>query len=101
MDPAQRHQRGAAPHGWPPDGAARQAPLSMSPEEFRRLGRELVDSVADFLDSLPARRVTTGQPPGAIRAALDAGRPLPAAGMDAGALLRSAAELLYDHSLFN
>jgi aromatic-L-amino-acid/L-tryptophan decarboxylase len=73
----------------------------MGPEEFRRLGRELVDSVAGFLESLPARPVATGEPPGAIRAALDAGRPLPAAGIDAGDLLRSAAALLYDHSLFN
>ena len=73
----------------------------MAPDEFRRLGHALVDSVAAFLSSLPARPVTTGESPGAIRGLLDAERPLPVAGTDAGDLLRSTAELLFDHSLFN
>jgi aromatic-L-amino-acid/L-tryptophan decarboxylase len=73
----------------------------MAPEEFRRLGHALVDSVAAFLGSLPGRRVTTGESPGAIRALVDAERSLPVAGTDAADLLGSAAELLFDHSLFN
>ena len=73
----------------------------MAPEEFRRLGHALVDSVAAFLGSLPGRPVATGESPGAIRTLLDADRPLPATGTDAGELLRSASELLFDHSLFN
>jgi glutamate/tyrosine decarboxylase-like PLP-dependent enzyme len=73
----------------------------MTSEEFRRLGHALVDSVATFLGSLPERPVATGESPGAIRALLDADRPLPVSGTDAGDLLRSAAELLFDHSLFN
>ena len=81
--------------------ATREAALAMGPEEFRRLGHALVDSVATFLDSLPKRRVATGESPGAIRALLDAERPLPAAGTDAADLLRSATELLFNHSLFN
>jgi len=81
--------------------AARVAPLAMAPDEFRRLGHALVDSVAAFLDTLPGRPVATGESPGAIRALLDADRSLPAEGADAGELLRSAAELLFDHSLFN
>lgn len=81
--------------------ATREAALAMGPEEFRRLGHALVDSVATFLDLLPKRRVATGESPGAIRALLDAERPLPAAGTDAADLLRSATELLFNHSLFN
>jgi aromatic-L-amino-acid decarboxylase len=73
----------------------------MAPEEFRRLGHALVDSVAAFLGSLPARRVATGESPGAIRELVDAGRSLPVAGTDAADLLRSAEELLFGHSLFN
>jgi glutamate/tyrosine decarboxylase-like PLP-dependent enzyme len=73
----------------------------MAPDEFRRLGHALVDSVAGFLDTLPERPVATGESPGAIRALLDADRSLPAEGADAGELLRSAAQLLFDHSLFN
>jgi hypothetical protein len=52
----------------------RETPLTMNPEEFRRLGHALVDSVAAFLGSLPGRPVTTGESPGAIRGLLDAGR---------------------------
>jgi aromatic-L-amino-acid decarboxylase len=88
--------------GQPPAPAApRDAPLALAPEEFRRLGHALVDSVATFLASMPLRPVATGESPGAVRTLIDAGRPLPAAGADAADLLRSAAELLFDHSLFN
>ncbi len=73
----------------------------MEPDEFRRLGHALVETLAAFLGSLPDRPVTTGEAPGAIRALLDAEQPLPIPGADAGDLLRSTAELLFDHSLFN
>ncbi len=81
--------------------ASREAALAMSPAEFRRLGHALVDSIAIFLDSLPERRVATGESPGTIRALLDAEKPLPGAGTDAADLLRSATDLLFNHSLFN
>ncbi len=73
----------------------------MEPDEFRRVGHALVDSIAAFLGSLPDRPVTPGESPGEIRRQLDAGRPLPASGADAAGLLREAADLLFDHSLFN
>ena len=73
----------------------------MAPDEFRRLGHTLVDSIAAFLESLPDRPVTTGESPAALRALLDSGRRLPDGGSDPGDLLRGAAELLFDHSLFN
>lgn len=79
----------------------RSAPLAMSAEEFRRVGYSLVDSVAEFLHSLPERPVTRSESPGAIRALLNAEQPLPEQGTDADALLRSTARLLFDHSLFN
>jgi glutamate/tyrosine decarboxylase-like PLP-dependent enzyme len=88
-------------HPQQPAGPAREAPLAIDPEEFRKLGHALVDSVAAFMESLPRRPVTTGESPGGIRALLDAERPLPSAGTDAGDLLRSAAALLFEHSLFN
>jgi len=79
----------------------RQSPLAMSSGEFRLLGHQMVDRVADFLDSLPGRPVTTGESPQQIRQALDAGRTLPKEGSDPAKLIGRAADLLFEHSLFN
>lgn len=81
--------------------AHRLSPLALPPDEFRRIGHALVDAVAGFLDALPDRPVATGESPGTIRSLIDADRPLPAKGTEPGALLESAASLLFDHSLFN
>ena len=72
----------------------------MSPEEFRALGHRLVDQVAEFLGSLPARKVSTGESPREIRAILG-DSPLPEHGAAPDALLEEATRLLMDHSLFN
>jgi glutamate/tyrosine decarboxylase-like PLP-dependent enzyme len=79
----------------------RAAPLAMSSKEFRKLGSELVDRIADFLESLPTRPVTPAESPADIRRALGAERMLPLEGSDPAQLLQHAAGLLFDHSLFN
>lgn len=79
----------------------RRAPLAMDGDEFRRVGHELVDTVAELLASVPERPVTTNESPDAIRRLLDADEPLSEGASDAGDTLRSAAELLVNHSLFN
>ncbi len=81
--------------------ATRTSPLNLSSDDFRAAGHQLVDRIADFFDSLAERPVTTGESPSAIRLALDAGRSLPRKGADSTELLNHAAELLFDHSLFN
>jgi aromatic-L-amino-acid decarboxylase len=78
----------------------RRAPLEMSGDEFRRLGRRAVDLVADLLDSLPRRPVTPGEMPSEIRAVLG-DRTLPETGVPAERLLEELGPLLLDHSLFN
>jgi glutamate/tyrosine decarboxylase-like PLP-dependent enzyme len=81
-------------------GALRDRPgqIELDPDEFRSLAHTLVDDVADFLESLPSRRVATGESPREIRALLGE-RPLPEAGEEPAELLREAAELLFEHSL--
>jgi aromatic-L-amino-acid decarboxylase len=81
--------------------AKRVSPLDMGSEEFRALGSQLVDRIASFLDSLPERRVTPGESPFEVRQALGAERSLPQKGTDPGRLLNRAADLLFEHSLFN
>jgi aromatic-L-amino-acid/L-tryptophan decarboxylase len=79
----------------------REAPLAMGAEEFRAAAHELVDQIADFLGSLPQRPVAPGESPESVRALIDAGASLPERGADTAPLLRSTAELLFEHSLFN
>jgi glutamate/tyrosine decarboxylase-like PLP-dependent enzyme len=79
----------------------RAAPLDLNSGQFRALAHGLVDQIADFLASVPARPVTRAESPGEVRAALRADRPLPEEGQEHGALLRDSAALLFDHSLFN
>jgi aromatic-L-amino-acid decarboxylase len=79
----------------------RHSPLAMSADEFRHLGHQTVDKVADFLESLSRRPVTTGESPQQIRQALKAERTLPEEGSDPAKLLDHAADLLFEHSLFN
>ncbi len=78
----------------------RCAPIALDGAEFRRLGHQLVNEIAAFLDALPQRRVTPGEKPATVRAALGAG-PVPEQGGDPQALLAEASNLLIEHSLFN
>jgi aromatic-L-amino-acid decarboxylase len=79
----------------------RAAPVDLTSDQFRSLGHDLVDRIAEFLASLSGRAVTRAESPEEVRAALDANRVLPEEGQDPSALLRDAAALLFDHSLFN
>ena len=55
----------------------RKTPLEMSPEEFRRLGYQLVDRIADFLSSLPQRPVTPAESVAMVRQVLGSENTLP------------------------
>ncbi len=79
----------------------RIAPIEVNPDNFRAIGHHLVDRIADFLDSLPTRPVTTGESPSEIRETLDSAHLLPDLGTDPARLMDRATDLLFDHSLFN
>jgi aromatic-L-amino-acid/L-tryptophan decarboxylase len=78
----------------------RIAPLEMTPSEFRRAGRQLVERIADFLCTLPDHAVVPGESPRMVREALGTGS-LPEEGADPKDLLDEAADLLFAHSTFN
>src|SRR2546422_2498324 len=78
----------------------RIAPLEMTPSEFRKVGRQLVERIAEFLCTLPSRPVVPNESPRVIREALGTGS-LPEQGSEAKDLLEEAANLLFAHSTFN
>ncbi len=78
----------------------RDAIINMDPEEFRKLGHNLVNQISDFLASLPNRPLTRAETPSQVRELLKQ-RKLPEEGVNAEQLLSDVATLLFDHSLFN
>lgn len=78
----------------------RIAPLEMTPSEFRKVGRQLVERIGEFLCTLPDRPVVPNESPQVIREALGMGS-LPEQGAEAKDLLEEAANLLFEHSTFN
>lgn len=79
----------------------RSAPIDMPADEFRSVGHALVDKIADFLSTIRQRPVTPAEPPSHVKAVLNSDTPLPESGRDAGQVVSRAADLLFDHSLFN
>ena len=78
----------------------RRSPLEMSPDAFREAGHRLVDSLADFLASLPSGKVTASPAVAELKALLG-NADLPREGMDTNELLGEVTEQLVRHSLFN
>jgi glutamate/tyrosine decarboxylase-like PLP-dependent enzyme len=78
----------------------RIAPLNLTSAQFRAMGHDLVNAIADLLDSFGERPVTTGESPAAIRALLGQGS-LPEEGEDPAELVKRATELVLEHSLYN
>ena len=79
----------------------RIAPLAIGSQDFRMMGYQLIDRIASFIDSLPELPVTRCESPSDVRKALEAERLLPQQGADPAMLLNRAADLLFEHSLFN
>jgi len=76
-------------------------PVAMAPADFRTAGHELIDTIADFMESLPQRRVKSAVTPPEMQALLGGDAALPDHGADPRALLASAAQLLFDNGTFN
>jgi len=82
------------------DELDRNAPLDMGAAEFRELGYQLIDQIAEFLNALPDQPVTPAESRQRIRALVGTGA-LPQSGAKADDLLSEAARLLFEHSLHN
>jgi glutamate/tyrosine decarboxylase-like PLP-dependent enzyme len=78
----------------------RNAAIEMNKEEFKQMGYKLIDSIADFINSIDQKPVTTGETPKQIQQLLGTSS-LPEQGTSAAVLLEKATELMMNHSLLN
>jgi len=78
----------------------RTMPLAMSQEEFKKAGYYLIDTIADFIETIRDKPVTTGETPSQLQSLLGT-TPLPETGIPANMILKRAVDLLLNHSLFN
>lgn len=78
----------------------RKTPIEISKEDFSRIGHQLVDQLAEFIDTIEERPVTTGESPSQIQKILGAAS-LPEEGKAVPELFARAADLMMNHSLLN
>ncbi|ULQ50877.1 pyridoxal phosphate-dependent decarboxylase family protein [Flavihumibacter fluvii] len=78
----------------------RISPIDISPGDFRKMGYQLVDQVADFMGRITELQVTPGETPEQLQKVLGTG-PLPENGSPPEALLIRATDLVVNHSLYN
>jgi len=79
----------------------RNSPAELSPADFRAIGHQLVDRVADFLAELPEKPVAPAMSPREMHALLGTSDTLPDVGEDAKHIAQHAAELVIENSTFN
>jgi len=72
----------------------------MPPEEFRRLGHSIVDSIADFFERLPHARTASPLLPDAMRTRVGT-RKLPERGTDIAPVVAKFSKLFFDQSTHN
>ncbi len=78
----------------------RETPIEISKDEFKKIGHQLIDTIADFIDTIHEKPVTSGESSEQLKKILGTSS-LPETGSSAGALISKAADLLINHSLFN
>lgn len=79
----------------------RSSAPEMEPDEFRRLGHDLIDRIATFLSSIRERPVTRWSSAETIRTVLKEADAVSEGGRDPSALVPWISERLFDHSLHN
>jgi aromatic-L-amino-acid decarboxylase len=80
----------------------RNSPADLSPAQFRAIGHDLVDQMAEFLATLKDRPVAPDKNPRELRSLIGGDKvPVPARGSDAAHIVAEAAKLLIENSTFN
>lgn len=78
----------------------RTAPIELETEEFKTLGYQLIDQIAELMDSMDLRSVTTEKSIEELQALLG-NENLPSSGNNPKDVLQRASSLVLDHSFYN
>jgi len=78
----------------------RETPIEIDKETFKKMGYELIDKLADFVETIGTKPVTPGESPAQLQQLLGTD-PMPENGSPPDVLLTRATELLLQHSLLN
>ncbi|MFN3969476.1 pyridoxal phosphate-dependent decarboxylase family protein [Flavobacterium sp.] len=78
----------------------RNSPIEISQDEFKAIGYQLVDTIAQFITTIAEKPVTTGETPKQILQLLG-NDSLPENGASASEIMTRSSDLLLNHSLFN
>ncbi|MRH99356.1 aspartate aminotransferase family protein [Kriegella sp. EG-1] len=74
--------------------------IEINKNDFKKIGYELIDSIADFIATIDKKPVTLGEVPSSLQKLLGTNS-LPEYGKSADELLSETSKLLFEHSLFN
>jgi aromatic-L-amino-acid/L-tryptophan decarboxylase len=78
----------------------RETPIEISKVEFKKIGYQLIDAIAEFINTIEEKPVTTGESPKQLQPIIGTAS-LPENGTDTEALLSKTTDLLFNHSLLN
>ena len=79
----------------------RSSPAELTPQQFRAIGHQLVDQIAEFLSTISDRPVAPTGTPREMRARIGGDARLPDDGADPATIVGQAADLLFNNSTFN
>ncbi|MGB5500354.1 MAG: aspartate aminotransferase family protein, partial [Maribacter sp.] len=78
----------------------RETPLEIQKEDFKKIGYQLIDTIADFFDNIEEYPVTKGESPLQLQNILGTST-LPENATSSVEIVKRATDLLLNHSLFN
>lgn len=78
----------------------RTSSVEISKDEFKKIGHRLIDTIAEFIDHIDEKPVTTGETPSQVQKILGSAS-LPEHGMDVSEIFSATSDLLLNHSLLN
>ncbi|KAB1153751.1 pyridoxal phosphate-dependent decarboxylase family protein [Flavobacterium luteum] len=78
----------------------RESPIEISGDDFKKTGYQLVDAIANFIETINEKPVTTGENPKQIQQLLG-NASLPDDGIAVSEIVAKSTDLLLEHSLLN